>query len=79
MARSHPEKLIEFVGRWVTRRDAEKYVYNNWEKCVNSVLHGAAFKNTNIPPGYTFEDWSISELLAACRNGGSIEVEGDWQ
>jgi hypothetical protein len=76
-ARKHPEKLGEMTGRWITQHDPEQYVYDNWEKCVNALVSGSKFKNTNIPPGYTYKPWTIDELLNT-DGGNTGKDEGDW-
>jgi hypothetical protein len=78
MARKHPERLAEMTGRWITSHDPEEYVYQNWDKCVNHLLRGAEFTNTNTPPGYAYKPWTIDELLRAADEGVFIDDEGDW-
>ena len=77
-ARKHPEKLVMQVGRWINEHNPETYVYENWTKCVNHLVGGTKFENTNIPPGYTYKPWTIDELLNAAEHGREIEDEGDW-
>ena len=77
-ARKHPEKLVMQVGRWINLHDPEKYVHENWTKCVNYLVGGSKFENTNIPPGYTYEPWTIDQLLNAAEEEREIEDEGDW-
>ena len=77
-AKKRPEKLIEQVGRWVNDHDPEKYVYDNWDKCVNHLLGGTRFENTNIPPGYTYQPWTIDELLNASTEERVTVDAGDW-
>jgi hypothetical protein len=50
----NPETLAMTVGSWITKHDPEAYVYARWEECVNHLLNGTPFENTNIPPGYTY-------------------------
>jgi hypothetical protein len=66
------------VGRWINLHDPEEYVYNNYSQCLNHLVSGASFKNTNIPPGYTYESWSIEELLQAADEERETVDAGDW-
>ena len=77
-AKKHPEKLTMQIGRWINLHDAEEYAYDNWTKCVNHLVSGAPFQHTNIPPGYTYEPWTIDELLNASAEERSIVDAGDW-
>ena len=78
LAKKHPQKLADMTGRWITQHDAEEYVYRNWTQCVDHLLHGTEFVNTNIPPGYTYQPWTIDELLSAAHEGQTIQDEGEW-
>lgn len=74
-AKKNPEKLADMTGRWITEHDPEQYVYNNWKRCVDSLVTGQEFVNTNIPPGYKYYPWTIDEMM----NGKNVElIEGDW-
>ena len=66
------------VGRWVIQHDPEQYVYDSWSKCVNHIVSGAPFQNTNIPPGYTYKPWTIDELLNAAADEREMVDAGDW-
>ena len=77
-AKKNPQKLIEQVGRWINLHDPEEYVYQNWSKCVNHLVSGASFENTNTPPGYTYEPWTIDELLNASAEENETVDPGDW-
>lgn len=77
-AKRHPEKLGINVGRWFNMHDPEAYVYNNHAKYLNHVINGTPFQNTNIPPGYTYEPWTIGELLKASEEGRQTVDAGDW-
>ncbi|KIW20480.1 hypothetical protein PV08_01055 [Exophiala spinifera] len=72
--KKHPERLGEMTGRWITQHDAEQYVYDNWEECVNCLVTGRKFVNTNIPPGYTPKPWSIDDVM----HGETRDDEGEW-
>jgi hypothetical protein len=66
------------VGSWITKHHPEAYVYARWEECVNHLLNGAPFENTNIPPGYTYAPWTIDELLEAAKEERETVDSGDW-
>ena len=76
--KKHPEKLIQQVGSWINHHDPEQYVYDNWTKCVNHLAGGAPFENTNTPPGYTYEPWTIDELLSASAEERETVDAGNW-
>ncbi|KAL2784547.1 monooxygenase [Aspergillus keveii] len=77
-ARKHPEKLAEMTGRWITSHDPEEYAYQNWTNCVNHLIRGTEFVNTNIPPGFSYRPWTIDELLNAADEGRVVDDDGDW-
>lgn len=58
--------------------DAEAYAYENFGKCVGEILNGVPFRNTNIPPGYTYKPWTAQELVDQSAAGEEILDEGDW-
>ena len=67
------------VGKWINLHDPEAYVYDNYHKCLNHLISGAPFSNTNIPPGFTYEPWTIDELLKAADDEDRETVDpGDW-
>ena len=66
------------VGRWINIHDPEAYVHNNYGKCLNHVVSGTPFQNTNIPPGYRYEPWTIDELLKASEEERETVDPGDW-
>ena len=66
------------VGKWINLHDPEQYVYDNWTACLNHLLTGAEFEDTNTPTGYTYSPWTIDELLKASEDALQIEDVGDW-
>jgi len=60
------------VGNWINLHDPEQYVYDNYTKCVNHLVGGTRFENTNPPPGYTYVPWTIDELLNAAAEGHEL-------
>ena len=67
------------VGRWLSSHDPEQYVYDNWQACSDHLLTGSAFQNTNLPPGYVYEPWTMEGMMAASRNGVLPVDDGDWK
>ena len=39
---------------------------------------GAPFKNTNLPPGYDYEPWTMEGLMMSQENGQLPVDAGDW-
>jgi hypothetical protein len=74
----NPSAAKAKYGGWIWSHDAEEYTYANYGRAFQSIVEGTQFENTNIPPGYTPEPWSIDELLALKEEGKDIELEGDW-
>lgn len=50
------------VQPWITEHDAEKYAYDNFAGCAAHITSGAPFRNTNTPPGKTYEPWTVQSL-----------------
>jgi hypothetical protein len=65
------------MGKWVMH-DAEMYAYDNYGKALFHILTGAPFKNTNIPPGYTYRSWTIKEIMSRIDSGEVLQFEGEW-
>ena len=76
--KKHPEKLGEMTGKWITQHDAEQYVYDNWQECVNALVTGKEFTNTNLPRGYKYKPWTIDGVLKSTEGGTTEADEGDW-
>lgn len=66
------------IGRWLIDHDPEQYVYDNWQACVNHIVSGDPFENTNIPPGYTYEPWTMDGLTEMAGKGNLPVDPGDW-
>ncbi len=75
---SHPEAAKPRLGRWIWDHDPEEYANNKYNAARQSIVSGDAFTNTNIPPGYKYKPWSITELLRKAESGESIIFDGDW-
>ncbi|RDW93099.1 uncharacterized protein DSM5745_00421 [Aspergillus mulundensis] len=74
----NPEIMGKMVGMWLLLHDPQKYAYENYEKCKESLLQGTPFKNTNAVPGYTYKPWTVKELLEASDRGEGVVDEGEW-
>ncbi|KAF7593736.1 hypothetical protein BBP40_010911 [Aspergillus hancockii] len=74
----NPDILSKTTANWVMHHDPEQYVYGNYGKCVNHIIAGAPFENTNIPPGYKYKPWTVKELMDASDRREPIVDEGDW-
>ncbi|CAK3780050.1 FAD NAD(P)-binding domain-containing [Lecanosticta acicola] len=70
-------KPIGILGSWIWRHDPEAYARENFFQAWAALRDdgGQGFENTNIPPGYTYQAWSIDEILAGKKR---MEMEGDW-
>lgn len=66
------------VGKWISNHEPEQYVYDNWQTCLNHLVSGASFQNTNIPPGYTYEPWTMEGLIKSLEQGQFRVDAGDW-
>ncbi|KAH7087747.1 hypothetical protein FB567DRAFT_495851 [Paraphoma chrysanthemicola] len=75
----HPEVLAKlFFKSWINNHNPEEYAINNYTNCVEHLLKGTPFTNTNHVPGYRYKPWSVHELLEASTKGELVEDEGDW-
>ncbi|KAH6652633.1 hypothetical protein BKA67DRAFT_691983 [Truncatella angustata] len=72
-------KLTVF-GKWVWIHDAEKYAKLNFHKARAHLETGAEFQNTNLPPGYRYEPWTIQKEVEREKNGvkSDLTSNGDW-
>ncbi|EOD50450.1 putative fad binding domain protein [Neofusicoccum parvum UCRNP2] len=74
----NPQAIGKFVGDWLVKHDPESYVYENYAKCVNHLLMGVPFENTNAVPGYHYKPWTVSEVVTAYEEGTRLVDEGEW-
>ncbi|KAJ9614354.1 hypothetical protein H2200_002490 [Cladophialophora chaetospira] len=77
-AAKNPYATAQSIGRWLSRHDPEQYVYDNWQACSNHVTRGTPFKNSNLPPGYEYEPWTMEGLLEMQKNGQVAVDPGEW-
>lgn len=80
LIRKDPFSAAKSVGRWTSEHDPEQYVYDMWQAATSHVVSGTPFKNTNLPPGYEYEPWTMDSLnLLAEVNNGEIPADpGEW-
>ncbi|CAG9981058.1 unnamed protein product [Clonostachys byssicola] len=69
---------IHLWGKWMWKHDPEQYVYDNYDKCADSITSGNPFDNTNYPPGHSCKPWTVEELTQASEEGKELEYDGDW-
>lgn len=75
---SDPEKVKARVPKWIFMLDPEKYVDENYNTASASLCGGPEFINTNIPPGYTPDAWTLEGVEKLHAEGKGIELTGDW-
>jgi hypothetical protein len=67
-------------GRWIWGHDTEKYAEENYTKCLASLRDEAPFENTNLPPGYVYQEWSLQSeqkrMAAGIRS--NLKENGYW-
>ncbi len=73
-----PTALGKLVGDWLAKHDPEKYAYDNYDACAKHITEGVPFTNTNIPPGYVYEPWTVQDLVNAANEGRVVQDAGNW-
>ena len=66
------------IGRWVWAHNPEKYVYDKYNQALEHLRDGKPFQSTNIPPGYTYQPWTIEGVFMLMREGKDLKFERDW-
>ncbi|KAF7169116.1 hypothetical protein CNMCM5623_001924 [Aspergillus felis] len=74
----NPDILSKTTADWIMRHNPEQYAYDNYNSCAQHILAGKAFQNTNIPPGYKYEPWTVKQLMDASDRHEPVIDEGDW-
>ncbi|KAF5701561.1 FAD NAD(P)-binding domain-containing protein [Fusarium mundagurra] len=67
----NPEYLKLPQPEWLYGADSEAYAYENYDRVVEHLEKGAPFKNTNLPPGYEFDDWTIDQMMELDNRTGN--------
>ncbi|CAN9232673.1 unnamed protein product [Alternaria alternata] len=74
----NPEAMGKMVGDWIIYHDPEQYAYDSYTSCADHILNDAPFEHRNAVPGYTYEPWTVKQLLEASDAGQPIVDEGLW-
>lgn len=64
-------------GRWIFEHQPEQYTYDNFHQAAGHLQHGTPFQSTNIPPGHTYQPWTVHGLLQQIKEGTPIHLDGD--
>jgi 2-polyprenyl-6-methoxyphenol hydroxylase-like FAD-dependent oxidoreductase len=73
------KKVAAKVPKWVWQFDPEKYADEQYDQAAESLKEDREkFVNTNIPPGHTPQPWTMEEIQQLYKDGGKIELTGDW-
>lgn len=62
-AEAHPELITMTLPAWIWTHDPVEYAKENYAAAEAHVTNGAPFKNTNGPPGVTYEPWDIASEM----------------
>lgn len=71
-------KVRPEYGWWLLAHNPEHYAYRNYGKALRHLVEGTEFQNTNIPPGYVYEPWTLKEVYDTLNRGEKLRLEGDW-
>ncbi|KAI1133279.1 FAD/NAD(P)-binding domain-containing protein [Nemania abortiva] len=72
LVKEKPDSIRDTLDmpKWIWGHDPVQYALDNYEQAQRHVLDGAPFQNTNLPPGYTYEPWTVAGEMAKERKGG---------
>lgn len=78
-----PRRSAPKHPKWIWSHDPESYVYEHYEKNVETMRRGIPFDESgippNFPPGYKWEPWSIDSIMEAKRKGVDVYLgPGEW-
>ncbi|TDZ28383.1 FAD-dependent monooxygenase fsr3 [Colletotrichum spinosum] len=76
-----PSEGMLHQGKWLWAHQPEVYARDNFAQARAHIEHGAAFENTNLPPGHKFEDWTMEDEIAKEQAGvylQDLKTNGDW-
>lgn len=68
------------IGSWVWAHDAEAYTREKFHECLSHVQNGTPFRNTNLPPGHVYKQWTMAsenERMAA-QIPSDLKENGYW-
>ncbi|KIW90820.1 uncharacterized protein Z519_08603 [Cladophialophora bantiana CBS 173.52] len=66
--KANPDYLKMPQPMWLYAHDARQYAYDQCDAAVESLEKGKDFNSTNLPEGYTHEDWTVEMMLALEKN-----------
>lgn len=71
---------ISRQGKWGWAHQPSKYATENYFSARAHLVNGAPFTNTNVPPGYVPEEWTLDSEMAREKAGIRIplQLNGDW-
>ncbi|KAM5346043.1 hypothetical protein ACJ41O_009048 [Fusarium nematophilum] len=67
----NPEFLKIPQPEWLYSGDAEKYGYEQFDAVVAHLTQGKPFRNTNVPPNFEHDDWSIKTMSELDKKKGT--------
>ncbi|KAG6314785.1 hypothetical protein E4U22_008473 [Claviceps purpurea] len=78
--KENPESVRVRFPRWLYRHEPEAYVYEKYGQAFAHLVEGSDFENTNLPPGHTFEPWTIEQIHEDMMAGKRVAdfLDGDW-
>ncbi|KAF5021360.1 hypothetical protein F66182_6605 [Fusarium sp. NRRL 66182] len=71
LVKKNPEFLKIPQPDWLYAGDAEKYGYEQYDAVVAHLTEGKPFKNTNVPPNFEHDDWSVKSMTELDKQKGS--------
>ncbi|KAJ5088739.1 hypothetical protein N7456_012355 [Penicillium angulare] len=72
-------KPVGLLGSWIWNHNPEQYAIDNYENALACLTDARPFSNTNTPPGYVYQSWTIDSILEARKMGKEFVLEGDWE
>lgn len=74
MFKKNPEFLKIPQPDWLYSGDAEKYSNEKFDEVMAHLKEGKPFKNTNVPPNYVPDDWSIKTMQELDKKKGTEDL-----
>ncbi|GLB04934.1 hypothetical protein AtubIFM57258_010960 [Aspergillus tubingensis] len=68
-------------GKWIWCHNPERYATENYTEACEHLKSGCTFQNTNLPPGYKFEEWTLEDEMEKEKMGfeaSDLKQNGDW-
>ena len=75
-----PSKFKATMPKWIWSHNPVEYAVKNYRSALESVEKGMPFENTNLPPGYKYEPWTIASETEKESMGQmtTLRNTGDW-